>query len=62
MAAMAEDSGKGSPEERFHDYHAEAHVLSGDLQRPVEQKIEQLIKQDMQKNAGKTGQVVDLSA
>jgi len=40
MAAMAEDSGKGSPEERFHDYHAEAHVLSGDLQRPVEQKIE----------------------
>jgi hypothetical protein len=24
-----------------HDFHAEAHVLSGDLQRPVEQKIEQ---------------------
>jgi hypothetical protein len=31
-------------------------------QKAVEQKIEQLIKQDMQKNAGKTGQVVDLSA
>jgi hypothetical protein len=26
---------------RSHDYHAEAHVLSGELQRPVEQKIEQ---------------------
>lgn len=24
-----------------HDYHAEAHVLSGELERPVEQKIEQ---------------------
>jgi len=24
-----------------HDYHANAHVLSGDLQRPIEQKIEQ---------------------
>ena len=24
-----------------HDYHAEAHVLSGQLQRPIEQKIEQ---------------------
>jgi hypothetical protein len=31
-------------------------------QKAVEQKIEQLIKEDMQKNAGKTGQVVDLSA
>ena len=31
-------------------------------QKAVEQKIEQLIKEDMQKNAGKTGQVVDVSA
>lgn len=31
-------------------------------QKAVEQKVEQLIKEDMQKNAGKTGQVVDLSA
>ena len=31
-------------------------------QKAVEQKIEQLIKEDMQKNAGKTGQVVNVSA
>jgi hypothetical protein len=35
MATMADTL------EPSHDYHAEAHVLSGDLQRPVEQKIEQ---------------------
>jgi len=33
MATMAD--------EHSHDYHAEAHVLSGELERPVEQKIEQ---------------------
>ena len=32
MAAM--------PETSWHEFHAEAHVLSGHLQRPVEQKIE----------------------
>lgn len=31
-------------------------------QKAVEQKIEQLIQQQLQKNAGKTGQVVDVSA
>jgi hypothetical protein len=30
-----------SSEVHSHDYHAEAHVLSGELERPVEQKIEQ---------------------
>jgi hypothetical protein len=41
MATMAGTTGAVSPVVRSHDYHAEAHVLSGDLQRPVEQKIEQ---------------------
>src|SRR5580704_12593005 len=41
MATMAGTTGAGTPVEPSHDYHAEAHVLSGDLQRPVEQKIEQ---------------------
>src|ERR1700730_4557302 len=40
MAIMTDTSEAGIPEKRSHDYHAEAHVLSGDLQRPVEQKIE----------------------
>jgi hypothetical protein len=40
MPIMTDTSAAGSPEKRSHDYHAEAHVLSGDLQRPVEQKIE----------------------
>jgi hypothetical protein len=40
MATMTDTPEEGSPEKRSHDYHAEAHVLSGDLQRPVEQKIE----------------------
>jgi len=30
-----------SPVKPSHDYHANAHVLSGDLQRPIEQKIEE---------------------
>jgi hypothetical protein len=38
---MAGTTGAGSPIVPSHDYDAEAHVLSGDLQRPVEQKIEQ---------------------
>jgi mevalonate kinase len=31
-------------------------------QQAVEQKIEQLVKEELQKNADKTGQLVDLSA
>lgn len=41
MATMTETPQAVSPVERSHDYHAEAHVLSGHLQRPIEQKIEQ---------------------
>ena len=36
--------------------------MSPEQQKAVEQKIEQLIKEQLQKNAGKTGQVVDVSA
>ena len=36
--------------------------MSPEQQKSVEQKIEQLIQQELQKNAGKTGQVVDVSA
>jgi hypothetical protein len=37
-------------------------ALPPDQQKAVEQKIQQIIQQEMQKNAGKTGQVVNLSA
>jgi hypothetical protein len=40
MAIMTDTPEEGSAVEPSHDYHAEAHVLSGELQRPVEQKIE----------------------
>ncbi|HTS07186.1 MAG TPA: hypothetical protein VMP68_16515 [Candidatus Eisenbacteria bacterium] len=42
MATMTEPvpKKKAIREAPYHDYHAEAHVLSGDLQRPIEQKIE----------------------
>src|SRR5262249_61404913 len=36
--------------------------MSPEQQKAVEQKIEQIIKQQFEKNAGKTGQVVNLSA
>jgi TPP-dependent pyruvate/acetoin dehydrogenase alpha subunit len=36
--------------------------MSPEQQKAVEQKIEQMIKQQLQKNAGQTGQVVDVSA
>lgn len=37
MTEIPETVGKQTPS---HDYHAEAHVLSGHLKRPIEQKIE----------------------
>jgi hypothetical protein len=36
--------------------------MSPEQQKAVEQKIEQIIKQKLQQNAGQTGQVVDVSA
>jgi len=36
--------------------------MSPEQQKAVEQKIEQIIKQELQKNAGTTGQVVNVSA
>jgi hypothetical protein len=36
--------------------------MSPEQQKAVEQKIEQIIKQKLEKNAGTTGQVVDVSA
>src|ERR1700674_5829570 len=40
MATMTGTPLAASPAKPSHDYHAEAHVLSGPLQRPIEQKIE----------------------
>ncbi len=40
MATMTETPESATTARPSHDYHAEAHVLSGHLQRPVEQKIE----------------------
>ena len=40
MATMTGTPLAASPAKPSHDYHAEAHVLSGHLQRPIEQKIE----------------------
>jgi ABC-type transporter MlaC component len=36
--------------------------MTPEQQKAVEQKIEQIIQQELQKKAGKTGQVVDVSA
>ena len=41
MATMTETPEAVNTETPSHDYHAAAHVLSGALQRPIEQKIEQ---------------------
>lgn len=41
MATMTETPETVSTVKPTHDYHAEAHVLSGHLQRPIEQRIEQ---------------------
>lgn len=40
MATMTETPGSTTIIKPSHDYHAEAHVLSGHLKRPIEQKIE----------------------
>lgn len=40
MATMTETAEKAGTKSLSHDYHAEAHVLSGHLQRPIDQKIE----------------------
>ena len=41
MATMTETPGTTTKQQTSHEFHAEAHVLSGHLQRPIEQKIEQ---------------------
>lgn len=41
MATLTEIPEMANTQTFSHDYHAEAHVLSGHLQRPIEQKIEQ---------------------
>src|ERR1035437_4688149 len=40
MATMTETPEAAGAVRPSHDYHAEAHVLSGHLQRPIDQKIE----------------------
>jgi hypothetical protein len=40
MATMTETPQAVSPYTPTHEYHAEAHILSGHLKRPIEQKIE----------------------
>jgi hypothetical protein len=64
------DYAKESPMERMRDSILKSMGLTEDdlkkmspeQQKAVEQKIEQMIKQQLQKNAGQTGQVVDVSA
>jgi len=41
MATMTATPATTSRTAPYHDYHAEAHVLDGKLQRPIEQEIEQ---------------------
>src|SRR5260370_28246613 len=41
MATMTETPESTAKQKAWHEFHAEAHVLSGHLQRPIEQKIEQ---------------------
>src|SRR3981189_1970561 len=41
MATMTETPETTAKQKKSHEFHAEAHVLSGHLQRPIEQKIEQ---------------------
>jgi len=40
MATMTQPKGTTTREKPWHDYYAEAHVLSGELKRPIEQRIE----------------------
>ena len=40
MATMTEVPANVERETPYHDYHAEAHVLSGHIKRPIDQKIE----------------------
>jgi hypothetical protein len=40
MATMTETPENTAKQTPSHEYHAEAHVLSGELKRPIEQKIE----------------------
>jgi len=40
MATMTETPETTAKQKKTHQFHAEAHVLSGHLQRPIEQKIE----------------------
>jgi TPP-dependent pyruvate/acetoin dehydrogenase alpha subunit len=64
------DYAKMSPMERMRDSILKSMGLTEDdlkkmspeQQKAVEQKIEQIIKQKLQQNAGQTGQVVDVSA
>jgi hypothetical protein len=64
------DYAKESPMERMRDQILKSMGLTEDdlkkmspeQQKAVEQKIEQIIKQKLEKNAGQTGQVVDVSA
>jgi len=53
MATMTEvpqkKLGRNTP---YHDYHADAHVLSGHLKRPVEQKIEEVAQLSLRDRRG----------
>ena len=40
MATMAEPTSQTNTQIPFHEYHAEAHVLSGELKKPIEHKLE----------------------
>src|ERR1700751_3484275 len=52
MATMTEIPEMVNAPTRSHDYHAEAHVLSGKLERPIEQEIEEHAPVSLQDRRG----------
>ena len=53
MATMTEvPKKKVSREAPYHDYHADAHILSGHLKRPIEQKIEEVSQLSLRDRRG----------
>ena len=52
MATMTEIPEMVKIKSPYHDYHAAAHVLSGDIKRPIEQKIEEHAPVSLQDRRG----------
>ena len=52
MATMTAVPKSASRQNPYHDYHAEAHILSGYLKRPIEQQIEEIAKINLHDRRG----------